>query len=55
VLGEVSQRFFARPSELVNAGIDDQANGPEQLTAQPAQVALRILVEAHFFAETLRI
>ncbi len=44
--GEIVDRPLAAPAERVNAGIDDQARGAPGLVAEPAEVAVRIGVEA---------
>ena len=52
---EVGDRLLARPSELVNAGVDHEATGTPHLVREPAEVLVGRFVDAHHRAQPLGI
>ena len=56
LVDEVLDRFFARPFELMQPGVDDAAIGAEQLFLQIADAAQRVVViHAHLIGQLLGI
>ena len=53
VVGHELDGLLPGPAQVVHAGVDDQPAGPPHLVAQPAEVAVGVLVEADLEAEPL--
>ena len=53
VLAHVVDDLIAGPALRVDAGVDDEADGAEELGVEAAVVADGVLIEADFFAELL--